>query len=107
MAARTVLRPAGFGSDAIHDELFFAGPLDVSSLAPEPAEQTGTVELSVILDGRSTTTRMLPGDVGSRCRSAGPGGAALLVQGRDVCFLQGEGRRGRGADGKELGPGRL
>ena len=59
-AARTVLRSRGLSSDAIHDELFFAGPLDVSSLGPEPSEQTGTVELSVILDGRSTTTRMLP-----------------------------------------------
>jgi ring-1,2-phenylacetyl-CoA epoxidase subunit PaaE len=46
--------------DLVHDELFFAGPLDLSSLPPEPSEQPGTVELSVILDGRSTTTRMLP-----------------------------------------------
>ncbi len=59
-AARTVLQGRGVLADLIHDELFFVGPLDVSSLPPEPSEEPGTVELSVILDGRSTTTRMLP-----------------------------------------------
>ncbi|HKY46756.1 MAG TPA: 1,2-phenylacetyl-CoA epoxidase subunit PaaE [Acidimicrobiia bacterium] len=59
-AARTVLQGRGLLPDLIHDELFFAGPLDLSSLPPEPSPQPGTVELSVILDGRSTTTRMLP-----------------------------------------------
>ena len=59
-AARTVLESRGLPSDLIHDELFFAGPLDISSLDPEPSEEAGTVELSVILDGRSTTTRMIP-----------------------------------------------
>ena len=59
-AARTVLEARGLPTDLIHDELFFAGPLDVTSLPPEPSDQPGTVELSVILDGRSTTTRMLP-----------------------------------------------
>ena len=59
-AARIVLEARGLQPDLIHDELFFAGPLDLSSLPPEPSAQPGTVELSVILDGRSTTTRMLP-----------------------------------------------
>ena len=60
MAARAVLETRGVPAEFIHDELFFAGPLDESSLPPEPLEHAGTVELSVILDGRSTTTRMLP-----------------------------------------------
>jgi len=60
MAARAVLAARGIGPEFIHDELFFAGPLDASTLPPEPEEQAGTVELSVIIDGRSTTTRMLP-----------------------------------------------
>lgn len=59
-AARSVLERRGLLADLIHDELFFAGPLDPSSLPPEPSALPGTVELSVILDGRSTTTRMLP-----------------------------------------------
>jgi ring-1,2-phenylacetyl-CoA epoxidase subunit PaaE len=59
-AARALLEGRGLMPDLVHDELFFAGPLDLSSLPPEPSEQPGTVELSVILDGRSTTTRMLP-----------------------------------------------
>ena len=59
-AARAVLEARGLSADLIHDELFFAGPLDASSLPPEPAAEAGTVELSVILDGRSITTRMLP-----------------------------------------------
>ena len=61
MAARTVLKSRGVEARLIHDELFFAGPLDVASLPPEPPDESGTVELSVILDGRETTTRMLPG----------------------------------------------
>jgi len=59
IAARGVLQARGLESELIHDELFFAGPLDPSSLPPEPSKASGTVELSVILDGRSTTTRML------------------------------------------------
>ena len=60
MAARAVLEARGTPRDLLHDELFFAGPLDLSSLPAEPAAEPGTVELSVILDGRSTTTRMRP-----------------------------------------------
>jgi ring-1,2-phenylacetyl-CoA epoxidase subunit PaaE len=60
MAARKVLDDRGLEPDSIRDELFFAGPLDVTDLPPEPPEEPGTVELSVILDGRSTTTRMRP-----------------------------------------------
>ena len=60
MAARAVLEARGLPPDLVHSELFFAGPLDLSSLPPEPPGEAGTVELSVILDGRSTTTRMRP-----------------------------------------------
>ena len=60
MAARKVLEARGLEPDSIRDELFFAGPLDLTDLPPEPPEEPGTVELSVILDGRATTTRMRP-----------------------------------------------
>ena len=56
--ARQTLRSLGVAEEAIHDELFFAGPVDSSTLPPEPPPGEGTVELTVILDGRSVDTRM-------------------------------------------------
>ena len=50
----------GVAEDRIHDELFFAGPLDTSALPPEPPPGEGSVELTVILDGRAVETRMAP-----------------------------------------------
>ncbi|MFB3051381.1 MAG: 1,2-phenylacetyl-CoA epoxidase subunit PaaE [Acidimicrobiia bacterium] len=58
MMARQTLRSLGVAAEAIHDELFFAGPVDSSTLPPEPPPGEGTVELTVILDGRSVDTRM-------------------------------------------------
>jgi ring-1,2-phenylacetyl-CoA epoxidase subunit PaaE len=60
MAAREVLGGRGFDPGQIHDELFFAGPLDPATLPPEPEDQAGTVSLHLTLDGRSTSTRMSP-----------------------------------------------
>ncbi|HEX7099899.1 MAG TPA: 1,2-phenylacetyl-CoA epoxidase subunit PaaE [Acidimicrobiia bacterium] len=57
--AREVLAARGVPADRIHDELFFAGPVDPSTLiAPEEAE--GSVALRVKLGGRTTETRMEP-----------------------------------------------
>ena len=58
--ARRVLEGRGIDPQLIHDELFFAGPLDPSALPPEPEPGEGTVRLTLTLDGRSTTTRMRP-----------------------------------------------
>jgi ring-1,2-phenylacetyl-CoA epoxidase subunit PaaE len=60
MQARAVLVERGLNSDRIHDELFFAGPLDPSTLPPEPDQEEGTVALNLILDGRASSTRMRP-----------------------------------------------
>lgn len=60
MAARIALEARGLHPESIHDELFFAGPLDVSTLPPEPLDELGTVDLTVLLDGRATSTHMLP-----------------------------------------------
>ncbi|MBW3666906.1 MAG: phenylacetate-CoA oxygenase/reductase subunit PaaK [Actinobacteria bacterium] len=60
MTARETLTSLGVDEEEIHDELFFAGPLDQESLPPEPAEGDGSVELTVILDGRAVQTRMSP-----------------------------------------------
>lgn len=60
MTARTTLAEMGVPEDRIHDELFFAGPLDESALPPEPPAGEGTVDLTVILDGRAVDTRMMP-----------------------------------------------
>ena len=60
MTARETLISLGVDEEDIHDELFFAGPLDEESLPPEPAEGDGSVELTVILDGRGVQTRMSP-----------------------------------------------
>jgi ring-1,2-phenylacetyl-CoA epoxidase subunit PaaE len=59
-ASRAVLTGRGVSPELIHDELFFAGPIDLSSLPPEPSAELGTVELTVLLDGRATDTRMRP-----------------------------------------------
>ena len=56
--ARETLIGLGVDDAAIHDELFFAGPLDTSALPPEPPPGEGSVELTVILDGRAVETRM-------------------------------------------------
>ena len=58
--ARETLASLGVTEDKIHDELFFAGPVDPTTLPPEPPPGEGTVELTVILDGRAVKTRMTP-----------------------------------------------
>ncbi|MGH8872501.1 MAG: 1,2-phenylacetyl-CoA epoxidase subunit PaaE [Acidimicrobiia bacterium] len=58
MMARRALGDLGVEEERIHDELFFAGPLDPASLPPEPPPGEGTVDLTVILDGRAVQTRM-------------------------------------------------
>jgi ring-1,2-phenylacetyl-CoA epoxidase subunit PaaE len=59
--ARETLSSLGVPSHLIHDELFFAGPLDPASIPPEPPPGKGSVELTVILDGRAVDTRMTAG----------------------------------------------
>jgi ring-1,2-phenylacetyl-CoA epoxidase subunit PaaE len=56
--ARDTLGRLGVVPSNIHDELFFAGPIDPSSLPPEPPPGEGAIELTVILDGRAVHTRM-------------------------------------------------
>lgn len=58
MTARETLGLIGVDEERVHDELFFAGPLDESDLPPEPLPGEGSVELTVILDGRAARTRM-------------------------------------------------
>ncbi len=58
--AREALVGLGVEEDRIHEELFFAGPLDPSSLPPEPPPGEGSVDLTVILDGRAVDTRTRP-----------------------------------------------
>lgn len=58
MMATETLDGLGVPEDRIHDELFFAGPVDPTTLPPEPPPGEGTVELTVILDGRAVDTRM-------------------------------------------------
>lgn len=60
MTAREALAALGVDDSHVHDELFFAGPLDEASLPPEPPPGEGTVDLTVILDGRAVDTRMTP-----------------------------------------------
>lgn len=59
-SARAALAAYGVADDAIHDELFFAGPIDPASLPPIPEDDAGTVELRFSLDGRSSSVRMRP-----------------------------------------------
>ncbi len=59
-AAQTVLAERGVAEDLIHDELFFAGPVDASTIAPPPEDEAGTVELTFALDGRASRVRMRP-----------------------------------------------
>jgi ring-1,2-phenylacetyl-CoA epoxidase subunit PaaE len=58
--ARRLLASRGVRPDQISDELFFAGPLDLSTLPAEPLDEPGTVNLTFTLQGRTSTTRMLP-----------------------------------------------
>lgn len=58
MTARDALSHLGVPAERVHDELFFAGPVDPDSLPPEPPPGEGSVELTVILDGRAVETRM-------------------------------------------------
>ncbi len=83
-AARRVLEGRGIASELIHDELFFAGPLDLSTLPPEPTDEEGTVRLSFTLDGTRDIGSHAAGNLDPRCRLASPTGAAVFVQGRDV-----------------------
>ncbi|MGH8913750.1 MAG: 1,2-phenylacetyl-CoA epoxidase subunit PaaE [Acidimicrobiia bacterium] len=58
MMARRTLGALGVDEERIHDELFFAGPVDPELLPPEPPPGEGSVNLTVILDGRAVHTRM-------------------------------------------------
>jgi ring-1,2-phenylacetyl-CoA epoxidase subunit PaaE len=60
MDARATLTGLGVQPERVHDELFFAGPLDQEALPPEPPSGEGGVDLTVILDGRAVDTRMTP-----------------------------------------------
>lgn len=60
MSAGQLLLDRGIESAFIHDELFFAGPLDLNTLPAEPEAAEGTVALELTLDGRKSTTRMRP-----------------------------------------------
>jgi ring-1,2-phenylacetyl-CoA epoxidase subunit PaaE len=90
MAARATLTDLGVDETRMHDELFFAGPLDEASLPPEPPPGDGTVDLTVILDGRAVETRMDPKtsilDAALRVRSELPfsckGGMCASCKGR-------------------------
>jgi ring-1,2-phenylacetyl-CoA epoxidase subunit PaaE len=90
MMARRTLGELGVEEDRIHDELFFAGPLDLESLPPEPPPGEGSVDLTVILDGRAVQTRMRPEtsilDAALRVRSELPfsckGGMCASCKGR-------------------------
>lgn len=90
MSARETLSSLGAEADAIHDELFFAGPVDPASLPPEPPPGEGSVQLTVILDGRAVETRMTAEtsilDAALRVRSELPfsckGGMCATCKGR-------------------------
>jgi ring-1,2-phenylacetyl-CoA epoxidase subunit PaaE len=90
MMARKTLTGLGAAEERIHDELFFAGPLDVSTLPPEPPPGEGSVHLTVILDGRAVETWMSPEtsilDAALRVRSELPfsckGGMCATCKGR-------------------------
>lgn len=56
--AREVIGATGVPDDRIKDELFFAGPIDPSTLPPPPPDEPGTVSLVFTLEGRSSTVRM-------------------------------------------------
>lgn len=88
--ARSTLTDLGVDLERIHDELFFAGPLDEKTLPPEPPVGEGSVDLTVILDGRAVETRMTPEtsilDAALRVRSELPfsckGGMCATCKGR-------------------------
>ena len=90
MTARKTLASLGVADGSIHDELFFAGPVDPSTLPPEPPPGVGSVELTVILDGRAVETRMTADtsilDAALRVRSELPfsckGGMCASCKGR-------------------------
>ena len=90
MTARATLKALGIGEERIHDELFFAGPVDLSMLPPEPPPGEGSVQLTVILDGRAVDTLMTPEtsilDAALRVRSELPfsckGGMCATCKGR-------------------------
>jgi len=90
MMARETLGELGVAADRIHDELFFAGPVDPASLPPEPPPGEGSIDLTVILDGRAVSTRMTAEtsilDAALRVRSELPfsckGGMCATCKGR-------------------------
>lgn len=90
MTARDTLTDLGVDEAHIYDELFFAGPIDETALPEEPPPGEGSVDLTVILDGRAVETRMTPEtsvlDAALRVRSELPfsckGGMCATCKGR-------------------------
>jgi len=59
-AAEEALRGLGADEGAVRVELFHSGPVDASTLPPEPPEGEGSVDLTVIFDGRAVSARTAP-----------------------------------------------
>jgi ring-1,2-phenylacetyl-CoA epoxidase subunit PaaE len=60
-AAQAELAARGVPAEAVHDELFFAAPIDPASIPAPPADdEAGTVALTFALDGRTSQVRMRP-----------------------------------------------
>ncbi|HZD04326.1 MAG TPA: 1,2-phenylacetyl-CoA epoxidase subunit PaaE [Longimicrobiales bacterium] len=57
--ARKVIEGRGVSPEGVHDELFFAGPIDPASIPP-PDRIVGSVSLGVKVGGRRSETRMEP-----------------------------------------------
>jgi len=58
--ARDVLTRRGVPAGCIHDELFFAGPIDEATLPAVLETEEGTVKLTFTLEGRSSVVRLNP-----------------------------------------------
>ena len=98
MAARRPWAISGSDEARIHDELFFAGPLDPAPCRPS-RRRGGAVSLTVISTEGPSRRGCRP-RLRSSTPPSGPPRAAVLLQRRDVRHLQGPDRRRRGGMAK-------
>ena len=96
--ARALLAELGVPAEKVHQELFY-----VDDVPPEPVrgdEETVTgpsSQVTVVLDGRSTTAGPAARRARARLGPEGPRRPALRLQGRGLRHLPGAGHRRRGA----------
>ena len=100
--ARAVLEELGVPRERVHFELFYVDEPPPEVDRAEAVVTGETSEVTVVLDGRSTTAPMPQDQTDPRRRPGDAGRPAVRLQGRRLRHLPGPPHRGRGRHASQL-----